>query len=47
MNYYDILGIESDATQAEIKIAYRNMIKAFHPDYYHGDKAFADKIKLS
>ncbi len=43
MNYYDILGIESDATQDEIKIAYRNMIKAFHPDYYHGDKAFAEK----
>lgn len=41
--YYDVLGIDIDATPAEIKTAYRNMIKAFHPDLYPGDKQFAEK----
>ena len=42
MNYYDILGVSKDATKDDIKHAYRNMVKAFHPDYYHGDKEFAE-----
>lgn len=41
--YYDVLGIDINATPAEIKTAYRNMIKAFHPDLYPGDKEFAEK----
>lgn len=43
MNYYETLGVKSDASQEEIKKAYRNMVKAFHPDYYHGDKTFAEE----
>lgn len=43
MNYYDILGVSKDASEAEIKSAYRAMVRAFHPDYYHGDKAFAER----
>lgn len=43
MTYYDILGIKSTATEEEIKMAYRRMIIAFHPDNYRGDKAFATK----
>lgn len=32
MNYYEILGIKYDATQDEIKTAYRTLAKIYHPD---------------
>ena len=31
-NYYDVLGIVPDASQDEIKKAYRRLAKAYHPD---------------
>lgn len=31
-NYYDTLEVAPDATQAEIKVAYRRLAKLFHPD---------------
>jgi DnaJ-class molecular chaperone len=43
MNYYDLLGITNTAKDAEIKKAYHQMIIAFHPDKYQGDKQFAAK----
>lgn len=44
MNYYDVLGVSKDATDKEIKDAFNNMIKAFHPDMYRGsDKEFASR----
>lgn len=33
-NYYIILGIPSNSTQADIKAAYRRLAKEFHPDHY-------------
>src|ERR1700676_873253 len=30
--YYTVLGVQETATQAEIKAAYRNLIKKVHPD---------------
>jgi DnaJ-class molecular chaperone len=36
-NYYVILGVESCATQDEIKSAYRDKVKKFHPDHYGAD----------
>ena len=31
-DYYEVLGLKKDATEAEIKKAYRNLAKEFHPD---------------
>ena len=31
-NFYDILGVAPDATQEEIKAAYRKLARQYHPD---------------
>lgn len=31
-NYYSILGVREDATPNELKAAYRNLMKKWHPD---------------
>ena len=38
-NYYIVLGLPSDASQKEIKSAYRQLVKELHPDHYRGDSA--------
>jgi DnaJ-class molecular chaperone len=37
MNYYLILGINPDASKAEIKEAYRKMVQKYHPDHFGED----------
>ncbi len=32
MNYYELLGIDNNAEQGEIKVAYREKLKEWHPD---------------
>jgi len=44
-DYYEVLGIKKDATASEIKKAYRNLAKEFHPDKNPDNKAAEDLFK--
>jgi molecular chaperone DnaJ len=44
MNYYDILGVNRDATQEDIKKAYRKLAMKYHPDH-NKSKVAEDKFK--
>jgi molecular chaperone DnaJ len=44
-DYYEILGVSKNATEQELKKAYRAMAVKFHPDRNPGDKESEDKFK--
>ena len=44
-NYYNILGIDASAKSDEIKRAYRQMARRYHPDVNPGDKNAEEKFK--
>lgn len=44
-DYYEVLGVGKNASEAEIKRAYRKMAKENHPDLHPGDKECEARFK--
>lgn len=44
-NYYEILGLNKNASADDIKAAYKKLVKQYHPDLHPGDATAAEKFK--
>ena len=38
-DYYEVLGVPRDASEKDIRQAYRRLARKYHPDVNPGDKA--------
>ena len=45
-DFYDVLGVPRDCTEADVKKAYRKLAMECHPDRNNGDKAAEERFKL-
>ena len=44
-DYYEVLGIDKNASEQDIKKAFRQQAKKYHPDLHPGDKEAEAKFK--
>jgi len=41
---FDTLGLDIDATRAEVKLRFKELVKRHHPDSNGGDRSTEDKL---
>ena len=42
-NFYEVLRVRTNASQEQIKRAYMELVRRYHPDIYRGDKFYAER----
>ena len=47
MNYYELLGVQRSASNEEIRIAYKNQMKKWHPDINKSESAISMSSKIN